>query len=92
MPKAFSGKFADEWKREVLGLLRRPSTFQRIHSVMLKHYSHYRKCISPAAKEVKAPRSTDAKRTFVKELHEMEKRAVLEGFDFGGAPVIFRDR
>jgi uncharacterized protein YbbK (DUF523 family) len=92
MPKAFSGNFADEWKREVLGLLRRPSTFQRIHAVMLKHYAHYRKCISPAAKEVKAPRSTDAKRAFVKELHEMEKRAVLEGFDFGGAPVIFRDR
>jgi len=57
---------------------------------MLKHYAHYRKHLRPDAKEFKAPASTVAKRVFVEELHEMEKRAVLEGFEFGGAPVMYR--
>ncbi|UCD56118.1 MAG: DUF523 domain-containing protein [Candidatus Hydrogenedentota bacterium] len=92
MPRSFSRQFADDWRRDVLALLRKPSTFKRISSIMLKHYAHYRKHFNPSAKDVVAPMSTSAKRAFVRELHEMEKRAVLEDFDFGGAPVIFRAR
>lgn len=92
MPRRFSPEFAEEWRRDVLALLRRPSTFRRIHSIMLKHYAHYRKHLNPKAKDIAVPLSNAAKRVFVRELHEMEKRAVLEGFDFGGAPVIFRER
>ncbi len=92
MPKAFSKTFAEEWRRDVLLLLRRPSTFARIQSIMLKHYAHYRKHFNPSAREIKAPRSDMAKRAFFKELLEMEKRAVLEGFDYAGTPVIFREK
>jgi uncharacterized protein YbbK (DUF523 family) len=90
MPRKFSPQFADDWRRDVLALLRRPSTFKRIYSTMLKHYAHYRKHLRPGAKDFKPPASTVAKRVFVEELHEMEKRAVLEGFEFGGAPVMYR--
>jgi uncharacterized protein YbgA (DUF1722 family) len=92
MPRSFSRQFAEQWRSDVLGLLRRPSTFKRICSVMLKHYAHYRKHLNKSVENVRIPQSTDAKRVFVKELHEMEKKAVLEGFDFGGAPVLFRSR
>ena len=92
MPKAFSPSFADAWKKDVLALLRMPSTLKRIHSIMLKHYGHYRKHFNPAAKDVKVPAADTAKRNFVRELLDMEKRAILEGYDFGGAPVIFRGR
>lgn len=92
MPKRFSRQFAETWRKRVLELLRLPSTYGRIHSVMEKHYAHYRKHFNSDARDVKVPRSNIAKRAFVKELHEMEKRAVSEGYDFGGAPVIFRDR
>lgn len=92
MPRKFSSAFAEQWRSDVLGLLRRPSTFKRTCSVMLKHYSHYRKHFGQAATDIRVPQSTDAKRVFVEELHAMEKKAFLEGFDFGGAPVIFRGR
>ena len=92
MPKKFSREFAEQWRSDVLGLLRRPSTFKRICSVMLKHYAHYKKHFEQLAADMRIPRATDAKRLFVEELHDMEKRAYLEGFEFGGAPVIFRGR
>jgi uncharacterized protein YbbK (DUF523 family) len=92
MPRRFSTEFAEQWRSDVLGLLRRPSTFKRICSVMLKHYAHYRKHFGQSGQDVRVPQSTDAKRAFVGELHEMEKKAFIDGFDFGGAPVIFRGR
>jgi uncharacterized protein YbbK (DUF523 family) len=92
MPRKFSPEFAEQWRSDVLALLRRPSTFKRICSIMLKHYSHYRKHFGEADTDMRVPQSTDAKRVFVQELHEMEKKAVLGDFDFGGAPVIFRAR
>jgi uncharacterized protein YbbK (DUF523 family) len=90
MPPKFSREFADQWRRDVLMLLRKPSTHARISSIMLKHYAHYRKHFNPAAKEVKAPRTDIAKHAFVKELREMEKRAYLEEYDFAGTPVLYR--
>jgi uncharacterized protein YbbK (DUF523 family) len=92
MPKAFRNGYAEEWRNEVLNLLRKPSSLGRIHAVMLKHFAHYRKHFNPRARDVNAPRTDIAKRAFVKELHEMEKRAVLEGYEFAGTPVLFRKR
>ena len=92
MPRTFSRPFCEEWRCDVLALLRRPSTFKRIHSIMLKHYAHYRKHFGKSTADVKVPRSTDAKRVFVQQLHEMEKSALLHGYDFGGTPVLFRAR
>ncbi|RJP23884.1 MAG: DUF523 domain-containing protein [Candidatus Abyssobacteria bacterium SURF_5] len=90
MPSKFSQPFADQWKSEVLMLLRKPSTHARIGSIMLKHYAHYRKHFNPAAGDIKSPRSDIAKHAFVRELREMEKRAYLEGYDFAGTPVLYR--
>ncbi len=90
MPRSFAPSFAEQWRSDVLMLLRLPSTIGRIHSIMLKHFAHYRKHFNPSAREVKAPRTEMAKHAFVKELMEMEKRALLEGYDFGGTPVIYR--
>lgn len=92
MPRAFSEDFVKQWKRDVLALLRKPSTLGRIHSIMLKHFAHYRKHYNPSSKEVTAPQSDMAKRKFVARLLEMEKRAILEGYEFGGVPVIYRQK
>ena len=91
MPRRFGAGFAHDWRNDVLSLLRKPSSLGRIHAVLLKHYAHYRKHFNPAAKDVKAPRTDIAKRAFVKELNEMEKRAFLEGYDFAGTPVMYRN-
>jgi hypothetical protein len=92
MPKRFSLVQARAWKSTMLRLLRKPSTFRRITSIMQKHYAHYRKHFNPEARELKAPAGELSKYKFVNELLAMEKRAVTEGYDFEGAPVLFREK
>ncbi len=91
-PKRFSREQAKAWKSSTLHLLRKPSTFKRISAVMQKHYAHYRKHFNPDAQELIAPAQEMSKHRFVEELLAMEKRAVTEGYDFGGAPVLFREQ
>jgi uncharacterized protein YbbK (DUF523 family) len=92
LPRRFSAAAAAEWKSATLRLLRRPSTFTRITSIMQKHYSHYRKHFNPGAEEIRAPAKELSKYKFVEQLLAMEKRAVTEGYDFEGAPVLFREK
>ncbi len=91
LPRHLSAGDVERWRAQALRLLRQPSTLARISSVMLKHFAHYRKHFNPAAATVRAPRSEGAKRTFVEELLVMERRAVDEGYVFGGTPVIYRE-
>lgn len=91
LPRPLAAADVERWRSRTLRLLRRPSTFARISSVMLKHFAHYRKHFNPSAGEVRAPSSDAAKRAFVEELLAMERRAVDEGYVFGGTPVIYRE-
>jgi uncharacterized protein YbbK (DUF523 family) len=90
MPKRLTREYALAWRRSVLDLLRRPSTLARIHAVMQKHYAHYRNRFHGEDREIKVPRTEQSKHKFVEELWQMEARAFREGYDFAGAPVIYR--
>ena len=92
LPKRFSGQTSREWKSATLKLLRRPSPFRRISSIMQKHYAHYRKHFNPEARDLEAPAADLSKYKFVDQLLEMEQRAVREGYDFEGAPVLYREK
>jgi hypothetical protein len=92
LPKRFSAALAQRWKSDTLKLIRKPSTLKRITAVMQKHYAHYRKHFDPSAADVQAPTSDLSKHRYVEELNKMEKRAILEGFEFEGTPVLFRSR
>ena len=92
LPKRFSAQTAEQWKSATLRLLRKPSTFTRITSVMQKHWAHYRKHFNPEARDIKAPVKELSKHKFVEELLSREKKAVTEGYDFEGAPVLFREK
>jgi hypothetical protein len=92
LPGRFSQEQANAWKSATLRLLRKPSTFRRISSIMQKHYAHYRKHFNPEVQDLRAPVQELSKYKFVEELLAMEKRAVTEGYDFGGAPVLFREK
>lgn len=92
LPKRLSQQTAGEWKSATLRLLRKPSTFRRITAVMQKHYAHYRKHFNPEADGIEAPAAELSKYKFVEQLLAMEKRAVNEGYDFEGAPVLFREK
>jgi len=92
LPKRLSQQTAGEWKSATLRLLRKPSTFRRITAVMQKHYAHYRKHFNLEADGIEAPAAELSKYKFVEQLLAMEKRAVNEGYDFEGAPVLFREK
>jgi len=92
LPKRFSADTTRAWKSETLRLLRKPSSFRQISSIMQKHYAHYRKHFNPEAQDLVAPVSEMSKYKFVEELLAMEKRAVTERYDFEGAPVLFREK
>jgi hypothetical protein len=59
---------------------------------MQKHFAHYRKHFNPKARDLKAPVQEMSKYKIVEDLLAMEKRAVVEGYDFEGAPVLFREK
>lgn len=90
LPKRFSREEIETWRRQVLELLRRPSTFRQIDQIMVKHYAHYRKTFGLSAEEVKAPRTEEGKHRFVKELEKLEREARSRGYHFAGAPVSYR--
>lgn len=59
---------------------------------MQKHYAHYRKHFNPQARNLVAPDAELSKYKFVDQLFEMEQRAVSAGYDFEGAPVLYREK
>ncbi len=83
--------FYENWKQSVLNLLRRPSDYRRIQSVMQKHYAHYRKHLAGKTGSATTPTSRQSKHGYIDELHDMEIRAFKENYTFAGSPVFFRD-
>jgi len=86
-PKRFPKTQAVAWKREVLHLLRRPSTYRRILGWMAKHTAHYRRELGLSTDEVKLPRDNVGKRVFITALEKLERQARQQGYAFAGAPV-----
>ncbi len=79
-----------DFKKNVLMLLRKPSTLKRISIVMLKHYAYYRKHMGLGAGELSMPDSERGKKQFVEGLRELEKKSFKAGLRFGGYPVAYR--
>lgn len=89
-PKKIDNDFIFTWKKDVLFLIRRPSKLNRIYSIMIKHYAHYRKQLGLKPKEIQPPDITNGKRNFVEELAKMERRAIDQGYHFAGRPIIYK--
>jgi uncharacterized protein YbbK (DUF523 family) len=85
-----SEKVVDQWKRKVLRLVRKPSEFKRIKSFMERHIAHYNKHFEGKTEKIEMPDEYASKTKFAETCHEMEKRAMQEGYDFVGVPVVFR--
>lgn len=88
--KGFDTELIENWKSETLLLLRRPSSFRKIVGVMQKHWAHYNKHFEGKLEPMPCLEDEVSKTKFVDQLHEMEKRAFVEGYAFTGVPVIFR--
>ncbi len=85
-----TNKVIQNWKKKVLMLLRQPSTFPRIKSILQKHFAHYNKHFNGKTEKISLPPDKISKTNFINQIKKMEKKAFIEKYDFGGVPVIFR--
>jgi hypothetical protein len=92
LDKAEFATFAPEFKKQVLDLLRRPSTTAKMTNSLWKHYSHYRKSRGKTVEEINSPDFKRNVTTIAKELLKMERTAVEDDFLFGASPVIYQDQ
>lgn len=92
-PKKLTKEFIHNWKTEVLYLLRRPSTLKRIYGFMQKHWAFYKKHVDenlPEFEEVFY--DTLGKHKIVEQLQHLEVECFKQGVEFGGVPVMYRDK
>lgn len=91
MPKKITKKFIEEWKSEILLLIRQPSSIKKIRSFLQKHIAYYCKH-SKKRCDISPEDIQKGSNKLFKQLLDMEKRSILEGIEFAGTPVIFRGR
>ncbi len=89
-PKTIDSDFISTWKSDVLCSIRRPSRLNRIYSILIKHYAHYRKQFGLKIEDIRSPDITGGKRDFVAELGKMERKSYSEGYHFAGRPIIYK--
>ena len=91
LKKSDFAAFEPQFRKEVLDLLRKPSTTAKMTNSLWKHYSHYRKSRGKTVQEINSPTFRRNVTTIAKELVKMERTAVEDSFLFGASPVIYRD-
>lgn len=79
-------------RREILDVLRRPSTTVRITQMLWKNYSYYRKASGKTVDGISSPDFRRNVTSIAKELTLMERTAFAEAFFFASSPVLFRDK
>ena len=90
LPSRIGPSQIDAWRESTMELLRRPSAFKRIESVMTKHYAHYRKTFALKLLQIQAPSGLLGKSAFVAELTKLERKAADQGYLFAGRPILYR--
>ncbi len=83
---------AEQFRREVGDVLRRPSTLKRITGSLWKNYSHHKKITGRPVPDIQDPSVLRNVTTIARELMIMEREATEEGILFGTAPVTLRKK
>ena len=84
-------EFEPRFRKEVLELLRKPSTTAKMTNSLWKHYSHYRKQRGKTVIEINSPDFRRGVTKIAQELLKMERTSFEEDYLFGASPVIYRD-
>ena len=91
LPKSEFLEFEPKFRKEVLELLRKPSTTAKMTNSLWKHYSHYRKQRGKTVVEINSPDFRRGVTKIAQELLKMERTSVEDDYLFGASPVIYRD-
>lgn len=81
----------EEWRNNVLLLLRQPSTYARIQSSIQKHYAFFKKHLPTKKMPVLPFDSFLNKHEFVDRLHQLEQEAYSRNIEFTAVPVLYRE-
>jgi uncharacterized protein YbbK (DUF523 family)/uncharacterized protein YbgA (DUF1722 family) len=84
-------EFLQQFRKELLDVLRKPSDVRRITNSLWKHYSHYRKSRNRTVEDIHSPEFRRNMTTIAQELIRMERTAFADDYLFGASPVIYRD-
>jgi uncharacterized protein YbbK (DUF523 family) len=90
MPNKLTSQFIHDWKKQILQLIRQPSSIKKIRGALQKHISHYCKSLNESC-DISPNDIQQGSNKLYSQLLDMEKRAYLKGIEFAGTPIIFRD-
>ncbi|NTW71445.1 MAG: DUF523 domain-containing protein [Eubacteriaceae bacterium] len=82
--------YIENFRNEILELLRKPSTLNKIVNRLWKHYSHYRKVTGETIEGISGQDSFRNATTAARELNKIERASEEKGIVFGTSPVILR--
>ncbi|NDL68838.1 DUF523 domain-containing protein [Clostridiales bacterium F-3ap] len=88
-PGDFPG-LGEAFKREVLALLRTPSTLPRIKQSMWKNYIHYRRKTGKDLAQIKMPTDLRSATALAGELLLLERESAVGEVLFGTSPIVYR--
>ena len=91
LPKGFLPGYAEETKRQIQGILRQPSTVNRIKQRLWKSYVYYRRQTLGEETFVQPPETPRNMTRITQELMSMERKAFEGGQFFASAPILYRD-
>ncbi|MBF4692710.1 2-thiouracil desulfurase family protein [Fusibacter ferrireducens] len=77
---------------DILNVLRKPSSPQKIKNRLWKHYSHYRKLTGKTIEGIKRPTELRNMTELAEELLKMELGAMSVDYLFGASPIINRKK
>lgn len=86
------GAFIEKFRSDILEMLRKPSTVNKIKQSLWKNYTYYRKHLGLDMADIKEPTDLRNMTTIASELVLMERKSFEEGFSFGTSPIIYRDK
>jgi hypothetical protein len=92
MGKETDREFIEEFRKEILDLLRRPSNLRRIKNSLWKNYSYYRKAKGKSVEAINSPEFKRNVTAVAKELLLMERTSFEDELLFGSSPVIYREK
>lgn len=92
MPLLANKKFFQKLKRQILDLIRQPSSMAKIKSYLQKHIAFYCKKVGKDKCDITSQDIKRGSHRLFEQLLDMEKRAIKEDIEFAGTPIIFRDR
>lgn len=90
--KKIDTKYIEDFRKEVLEVLRKPSSTRKITNSLWKNYSYIRKARGKTIEGINSPEFRRNITSIAKELLLLERTSVEDEILFGTSPVIYRER